>query len=268
MSPNTPSPSPDRWPSAWRSTRGLYRSMQVPLSRWGFLSWGRERRITPQYRRATFLGILSPCLFVIASNTVERIGCHAFRQQKRDADRSSARHRSIASVPDLAKRSHGSQRVHIVSPLHNLAVLDSDDRDEPVVVGCAGSDNPTVYLVFEDHHTSILRSMHDERVRAVQQDVLAVARIKCHQCFATINLLRISRKNISILEDCVVGDGIEIMVAIDLTGQTLLHYVEERVERREGLVLWIGDDWSPVVMEIYRVTRLDRINTREKEKPK
>jgi hypothetical protein len=30
------------------------------------------------------------------------------------------------------------------------------------------------------------------------------------------------------------------MVAVDLTGQTLLDYVEERVERREGLVLWIG----------------------------
>src|SRR6266478_4127709 len=41
----------------------------------------------------------------------------------------------------LAKRSHGGQRVHIVPPLHNLAVPDSNDRDEPVVVGCAGSDN-------------------------------------------------------------------------------------------------------------------------------
>jgi hypothetical protein len=66
----------------------------------------------------------------------------------------------------LAKRSHGSQRVHVVPPLHNLAVLNSHDRYEPVVVGCAGSDNLTVHLVFEDHDTSILGSMHDERVRA------------------------------------------------------------------------------------------------------
>jgi hypothetical protein len=35
------------------------------------------------------------------------------------------------------------------------------------------------------------------------------------------------------------------MVAIDLTGQTLLDYVEERAERREGLVLRIGHDWFP-----------------------
>jgi plasmid stabilization system protein ParE len=32
------------------------------------------------------------------------------------------------------------------------------------------------------------------------------------------------------------------MVAIDLTGQTLLDYVEERVEGREGFVFWIGHD--------------------------
>src|SRR6202047_5670717 len=145
----------------------------------------------------------------------------------------------------LAKRSHGSQRVHVVPPLHNLAVLDSHDRYEPVVVGDAGSDNLTVHLLFEDHYTSILGSMHDERVRAVQDDVVAIAGIKGHQCFATINLLWPSRENISKLEDRVLRNGIEIMVAIDLTGQTLLDDIEERVERREGLVLWIGHDWFP-----------------------
>jgi hypothetical protein len=30
------------------------------------------------------------------------------------------------------------------------------------------------------------------------------------------------------------------MIAIDLTSQALLDYVEGRVERREGLVIWIG----------------------------
>src|ERR1700692_3345831 len=87
--------------------------------------------------------------------------------------------------------------------------------------------------------------MHDERVRAVQQDVISVTRIKCHQCFATIKLLWPSGKNISKLEDRVVGNGIEIMIAIDMTGQTPLDYVEERVERRKGLVLWIDHDWIP-----------------------
>jgi hypothetical protein len=57
----------------------------------------------------------------------------------------------------LTKRGHRSQRVHIVSPLHNLAVLDSNDREDGV----------------------------------------AVARRKCQQCFATIKLLWPSRENIS-----------------------------------------------------------------------
>jgi hypothetical protein len=128
----------------------------------------------------------------------------------------------------LAKRGHGSQRVHIVPPLHDLAVPDGNDRDEPVVVGCAGSDNFTVHLVFEDYYTSILGSMYDERVRAVQQDVVAVTRIKCHQCFATIKLVRPTREKIAKLEDRLVGNCIEIMVAIDQASQTLLDYVEER----------------------------------------
>jgi hypothetical protein len=59
----------------------------------------------------------------------------------------------------LAKRIHGSQRVHIVPPMHNLAVHDSNDRDESIVVGCAGSDNLTVHIVLENHYTGILRFM-------------------------------------------------------------------------------------------------------------
>jgi len=58
-----------------------------------------------------------------------------------------------------------------------------------------------------------------------------------------------SRENISKLEDRVVGNGIEIMFAVDLTGQTPLDYVEERVERGEGLVLWIGHDGFPAIAQ-------------------
>jgi hypothetical protein len=37
------------------------------------------------------------------------------------------------------------------------------------------------------------------------------------------------------------------MVAIDLTGQTPLDDIEERVERREVLVLWVGHAWFPML---------------------
>jgi hypothetical protein len=35
----------------------------------------------------------------------------------------------------LGKRSHGSKRVHVIPPMHNFAVSDGNDRDEPIVVG-------------------------------------------------------------------------------------------------------------------------------------
>jgi hypothetical protein len=52
-------------------------------------------------------------------------------------------------------------------------------------------------------------------------------------------------ENISKLEHCVVGNGIEIMVTIDQASQTLLDYVEERVERSKGRVLRISHNFAP-----------------------
>jgi hypothetical protein len=46
------------------------------------------------------------------------------------------------------------------------------------------------------------------------------------------------------------------MIAIDMTGQALPDYIEERVERREDLVLWIGHECAEWI-------RRDEIETRE-----
>jgi predicted ATPase/DNA-binding winged helix-turn-helix (wHTH) protein len=51
-------------------------------------------------------------------------------------------------------------------------------RDPVVPVGAIDSVPPAVHLVFEDHYTSILGPMYDEAVRAVQDDVVAIARIE------------------------------------------------------------------------------------------
>jgi hypothetical protein len=42
-----------------------------------------------------------------------------------------------------------------------------------------------------------------------------------------------------------MGNGIEIMVAVDQAGQTLLDYVEERVERSKARVLRITHNFTP-----------------------
>src|SRR3984893_11343826 len=122
----------------------------------------------------------------------------------------------------LAKRSHRRQRVHVVPPMHDLAIFDSNHRNEPVVVGGAGCDYLAVYLVFDDHDTRVLRSVNDERVRAMQDDVVAVACVERHERLTAIQCLGPAWKNISKLELRIVGDGIKIVVAVDETGQTLL----------------------------------------------
>src|ERR1700681_1076498 len=96
--------------------------------------------------------------------------------------------------------------------------------------------------VFDDDNARVLRSVHNELVSAVEDDVVAIARIECHQGVTTTKCLGPSGEMISKFELRVVGDGVEIVVAVDQAGQTLLDYVEERVERSKGRVLGISHD--------------------------
>ena len=47
---------------------------------------------------------------------------------------------------------------------------------------------------------------------------------------------------ISKLELCIVGDGVETVVAVDQAGQTLLDDVEEWVKRGKGCVFGFHDE--------------------------
>src|ERR1700730_352771 len=74
----------------------------------------------------------------------------------------------------------GSQRVHIVSPMNDLSILDGDDRDEPVVIACATGENSSVHFVLQDHDATILRAMHNECIAGVELDRHAVSRESSH----------------------------------------------------------------------------------------
>jgi hypothetical protein len=54
------------------------------------------------------------------------------------------------------QRRPGSQRVHVVSPVHDLSFLNRYDRDEPVFIGQTGRKNLAVYFVFEDYDATFL----------------------------------------------------------------------------------------------------------------
>src|SRR5580704_9785797 len=102
-----------------------------------------------------------------------------------------------------------------------------------------------MHLIFDDYDAWVLRSVHDERVPAVQDGAVAVSGIERHQRITPLNLRRKAREDISIFEHRVVGDRFEVVVAIDRTGQPLHDDVEEWVERHERGVFGIGHELAP-----------------------
>ena len=76
-----------------------------------------------------------------------------------------------------------------------------------------------MHLVFDDQDAWVLRSVHDERIPTVQDGAVAVAGVERHQRVTPLDLRRKAREDIAIFEHRVVGDGIEVVVAIDRTGQ-------------------------------------------------
>src|SRR6266705_3443925 len=105
-----------------------------------------------------------------------------------------------------------------------------------------------MHIVFDDDNARVLRSVHNELVSAVEDDVVAVARIECHQGVTTTKCLGPSGEMISKFELRVVGDDVEIVVAVDQAGQTLLDDVEERVERREMPRTWDRSRFAPSLL--------------------
>jgi hypothetical protein len=54
------------------------------------------------------------------------------------------------------------QRVHVISPAHDLAILDRGDRHESIVVGRIVGEYSSMHLVFECHHPPIVGRMHEQ----------------------------------------------------------------------------------------------------------
>ena len=65
--------------------------------------------------------------------------------------------------------------------MDDLSVLNRDDRDEPIVIGCATRKNLAVHVVLKDHDATVLTAVHNKRVAGVQLDRLAVSREVRHQ---------------------------------------------------------------------------------------
>src|SRR6202521_4237737 len=99
--------------------------------------------------------------------------------------------------------------------MDDLSVLDCDNRDESVVIGSTIGENPSVHLVLENHDATIPRAVHNKCVAGVKLDRLAVSGEASHQIGSTSNCQRPTGEVIAGLDECVFGNRIEIMIAID-----------------------------------------------------
>jgi hypothetical protein len=85
------------------------------------------------------------------------------------------------------------QRIHLVAPVHDLAVLNKGDRDKSIILGAAALEYLAVNLVFEGHDVTIRERMRGQRIAALKQDAVAVPGIERHEVYPTSYHLRPAR---------------------------------------------------------------------------
>src|ERR1700728_4403041 len=121
--------------------------------------------------------------------------------------------------------------------MDDLAVLNRDDRDESVVIGCTTRNNPAVHFVLKDHDTTILSTMYNECIARVKLDRLPVSGKAGDQTGASSNRYSPTREVITGLEDRVIGKRVEIMFASHESAQAFQDNFEEWIQGFKGFVL-------------------------------
>src|SRR5260370_42173402 len=99
--------------------------------------------------------------------------------------------------------------------MNDFSVLDRDDRDESVVIGRTARKNLAVHFVFEDHDATVLRAVHNKCVAGEKLDRLAVSGEASDQIGSALNRQRPTGEVIAEFKECVIGNRVEIMFAIN-----------------------------------------------------
>jgi hypothetical protein len=99
--------------------------------------------------------------------------------------------------------------------MDDLSVLNRDDGDEPIVIGCATRKNLAVHFVLRDHDATVLTAVHNKCVAGVKHDRLLVSGEACHQVGSPSNRRGPTWEVVAGFENGVIGERIEIVFAID-----------------------------------------------------
>jgi hypothetical protein len=121
--------------------------------------------------------------------------------------------------------------------MNDLSALNRNDRDEPVVIGCATRKNRAVHFVLENHDATIPGAVHNKCVAGVKLDRLAVSGEACHQIGASSYRQRPAGKVIARFEECVFSKRVKIVFAVNKSAQAFQDDFEKRIESFKLFVL-------------------------------
>jgi hypothetical protein len=127
------------------------------------LSSTPSRRIIPAHLKANPNGMkTSDSGTVLAQGT--RLLCEAGGEDRtiavngraKAADKVYPAFDAMLVLGRTIQRGPRGQRVHVVSPVDDLSVLNGDNRNEPVVIRRTGRKNLSVHFVLQDHDSDVL----------------------------------------------------------------------------------------------------------------
>ena len=109
----------------------------------------------------------------------------------------------------------GRERVHVVSPVHDLPVFNLDDGAEPIVVLDTGGKDRPVDFVLDDDDPCVVSPMNDQMVGRSKFDVVAIASELGHEVDASLHDSGPPGEVIQDLVDNVIRDDVEEVLAIN-----------------------------------------------------
>jgi hypothetical protein len=130
----------------------------------------------------------------------------------------------------------GRERIHVISPMRDLSLLELNDRAKPIAVIYARREDLPMDLVFDDDDAAVACLVDDQLIGTLKGDVVDVAPERGHQVGPPLNDARPPRDVVEDFIDDVVDDDVEEVLAIDEIAQRPSNQIEVRGGRPVGSV--------------------------------
>jgi hypothetical protein len=117
--------------------------------------------------------------------------------------------------------------------VRDLAVDDRQHRDVAVAVGGSGRDGTALRGVFEDDDVRGLVVVDGQVIATIKEECGAIGTVQLGYGLAPFDAARVARDRNDVLEDDVLGQQVEKVLAVHQAGHAFLDDPEERVQGPE-----------------------------------